>query len=88
MAVGSHRSERSSASPLIGKKPEGSSPSDALKKSEPMDITGDDTDSEHKKQQKQLYHIRHKLQKLVYEKKPVSSMDVYERRFERYAGTD
>ncbi|KAI9289347.1 hypothetical protein BC943DRAFT_314136 [Umbelopsis sp. AD052] len=70
MTVGSHRSERSSASPLIGKKGEGSSPSDALKKSEPMDITGDDADSEHKKHQKQLYHIRHKLQKLVYEKKP------------------
>jgi hypothetical protein len=44
-----------------------------MKKSEPMDITGDDADSEHRKHQKQLYHIRHKLQKLVYEKKPVSN---------------
>jgi hypothetical protein len=39
-----------------------------------MDTTGDDTDAEQRKTQKQLYHIRHKLQKLVYEKKPVSRM--------------
>lgn len=71
---GSYRSERSSASPLGGKKGDESSPSEVPKKSEPMDTTGDDTDAEQRKTQKQLYHIRHKLQKLVYEKKPVSRM--------------
>ncbi|KAJ2962940.1 hypothetical protein NQZ79_g2023 [Umbelopsis isabellina] len=70
LAVESHRSERSSASPLAGKRGEISSPSDSYKKSEPMDSTSDETDAEYRKTQKQLYHIRHKLQKLVYEKKP------------------